>query len=172
MNVVKTIPVLLWIAFLTLQPVNLPAQEPADREIILNMVQSFFDGMETRDVALSKDLLMPDGQYYGYRQEEDGVQVIRRSHAEHLDGLATRESELVERFWDPTVLLHDRMAVVWTPYDLYADGEFVHCGIDSFSFIKTNDGWKITGIVFSMEPDGCEESPLGPLARTIHELPR
>jgi hypothetical protein len=125
--------------------------------------QGRFDGMETRDVERSRELLMPNGQYYGYREEEDGLLVIRRSHTEHLEGLITREAELVERFWDPTVLLHDRMAVVWAPYDLYADGEFVHCGIDSFSFIKTDDGWKISGIVFSMEPKHCEESPLGPL---------
>jgi len=144
---------------------GLSAQESGDRETVLNMVQQFFDGMEHRDVRMSEQLLMPDGQYYGYREQEDGVTIIRRSHTEHLEGLAAREAELVERFWDPTVLLHDRMAVVWTPYDLYADGEFVHCGIDSFSFIKTGDGWKITGIVFSMEPHGCEESPLGPLEK-------
>jgi hypothetical protein len=55
------------------------------------------------------------------------------------------------------------MAAVWTPYDLYVDGEFSHCGIDNFNLLKTDEGWKITGIVFSMEPENCSESPLGPL---------
>lgn len=57
----------------------------------------------------------------------------------------------------------DRVAVVWTPYDLFIDEEFSHCGIDNFNFLKIDDGWKITGIVFSMKQDDCPESPLGPL---------
>ena len=77
-----------------------------------------------------------------------------------FDAMTERD---VQRFRDPQVLIHDRMAAVWTPYDLYVDGEFSHCGIDNFNFLKTEEGWKITGIVFSMELENCAESPLCPL---------
>ena len=134
-----------------------------DRDELVALTQAFFDAMQARDVERSAELMMPDGQFYAYRETAEGVTYVRRSHQEHLDGLAAGENVLVERFWDPTVLLHGRMAVVWAPYDLYSDGAFVHCGVDSFSFLKSDDGWKIAGIVFSMEPEGCPPSPLGPL---------
>ena len=38
-------------------------------------------------------------------------------------------------------------------------------GIDIFSLLKTEEGWKITGIVFSMEAENCAPSPLGPLQK-------
>jgi len=139
------------------------ADEADDRVAVVAKVQQFFDAMTERDIAGMRAMLTPEGMFYGYREGPDGLQVMRPTHQQYVDGLANGDRRLIERFWDPQVLLHDRMAVVWTPYDLYVDGTFSHCGIDSFSFLKTDEGWKITGIVFSMEPDNCPESPLGPL---------
>lgn len=141
------------------------ADEADEREAVVEVVQLFFAAMTSKDVGQSSDLMTVDGILYGYRETSDGLQIVRPTHAGYLEGLANRENELIERFWDPTVLLHDRMAVVWTPYDLFIDGEFSHCGIDNFSLLKTEEGWKITGIVFSMEADNCVASPLGPLQR-------
>ena len=139
------------------------ADEAEDRAAVVDMVQAFFDAMTARDAGAMKSLLTSDGIFYGYREGPDGLVVVTPTHQGYADGLAEPGPVLIERFWDPTVLLHDRMAAVWTPYDLFVDGEFSHCGIDNFNFLKTDDGWKITGIVFSMEPDNCPESPLGPL---------
>ena len=139
----------------------------ADEEAaVVEVVKVFFDAMTAKDVEQSSAVMTSDGILYGYRENEEGLQIIRPTHASYLEGLAARQNELIERFWDPTVLLHDRMAVVWTPYDLYIDGEFSHCGIDSFSLLKTEEGWKITGIVFSMEAENCAPSPLGPLNKS------
>ena len=60
------------------------------------------------------------------------------------------------------VLEHDRMATVWTPYDFYLNGEFHHCGTNSFSLIRDESGWRIAGVVYSIETETCEPSPLGP----------
>jgi len=139
------------------------AEEEADRAAVVDIVQAFFDAMTDRNVADMRSMLTPDGIFYGYREGPEGLQIMSPTHQRYVDGLAAGESRLVERFWQPQILMHDRMAVVWTPYDLYVDGTFSHCGIDSFSFLKTDQGWKITGIVFSMETEDCGESPLGPL---------
>ena len=63
---------------------------------------------------------------------------------------------------NPEVRLHGTVATVWTPYDFWIDGKFSHCGIDAFDLVKTASGWKIAGVVFTVEPK-CEPSPLGPL---------
>jgi len=139
------------------------ADESEDRAAVVDMVQAFFDAMTARDAVAMKSLLTSDGIFFGYQEGPDGLVVMTPTHEAYADGLAEPGPKLIERFWDPTVLLHGRMAAVWTPYDLFIDGEFSHCGIDNFNFLKTDDGWKITGIVFSMERDNCPESPLGPL---------
>jgi len=143
-------------------PAALAAETPEERAVVAR-VQEFFDAMTARDTEAMRELLTDDGILYGYREGPDGLQVIRPTHRQYIDGLGAGTSRMIERFWEPTVLLHGRMAVVWAPYDLFVDGAFSHCGIDSFSLLKTDSGWTITGIVFSMEAEGCEPSPLGPL---------
>jgi len=50
---------------------------------------------------------------------------------------------------------------VWAPYDFWIDGKLSHCGTDAFDLIKTEDGWKIAGGVYTLESN-CATSPLGP----------
>lgn len=139
------------------------ADEADDRKAVIAVVDAFFAGMTAKDIDAMRKIMTDDGILYGYRESPEGLSVFNPTHADYLDGLAARESVPIERYWDPTVMLHDRLAVVWTPYDFYSDGVFSHCGINNFSMMKTDDGWRITGVVFSMETEGCEPSPLGPL---------
>lgn len=139
------------------------ADEAADRTAVVDTVQAFFDAMTERDADAMRSILTLDGIFYGYREGADGLMIARTTHKKFIKNLVERDRTVIERFWDPQVLLHGRMAAVWAPYDLYVDGEFSHCGIDNFNFLNTDEGWKITGVVFSMEADDCAESPLGPL---------
>ena len=122
----------------------------------------FFEALTARDVERMSTLLTPEGMIYGYRESSEGTAIIRRTHSDYMEGLKTGEGHLVERFWDPDVMLYQRLATVYTPYDFHVDGQFSHCGVNNFSMMKTDEGWVITGVVFSIEGDGCEESPLGP----------
>ena len=98
----------------------------------------------------------------GIRDTDDGPSVGSSSHHEFLTQLTMPGDDWLERFWNPTLLIQGRIAVVWTQYDFYRNGQFSHCGIDAFSLLKTADGWKIAGTTYTAETTGCPESPLGP----------
>ena len=53
----------------------------------------------------------------------------------------------------------------FSPYDFHRNGTFSHCGVDAFSLLKTTDGWKSTGTMYTFERTGCEDHPLGPLEK-------
>jgi len=55
--------------------------------------------------------------------------------------IATMRDTYVERMWDPTVLVRGPMAVVWAPYDIHRNREFMHCGVDSFTLFRSATGW-------------------------------
>lgn len=137
------------------------AQTDAEAEV-LAVIDEFFSAMTARDVERMASLMTEDGIIYGYRETPEGLRILRPTHAAYLEGLATRESVPVERYWDPQVMVEERLATVWTPYDFHSDGVFSHCGTNNFSLLKTDDGWVITGVVFSIKTDDCAESPLGP----------
>ena len=139
-----------------------PANAQEDREAILAKVQQFFDALATNDTAAGRAAVLLDGQYFRLREVGDSLDLGRTPHTEFLRNLAAGGNDFLERMWDPTVLQHGRMAVVWTPYDFFRAGEFSHCGVDVFNLIHTDSGWKIAGIMYTVEPTGCAPSPLGP----------
>lgn len=80
-----------------------------------------------------------------------------------LSRIGSSKDNLLERMWNPQVLTHGSIAVVWGSYDFHRNGKFHHCGVDSFDLVKTEAGWKISGITYTSETTGCAPSPLGPL---------
>lgn len=133
----------------------------ADREAIVATVNGFFAAMRSRSPDDFVQILTPQGQLHGYSETEDGLQMVSVSFDEYVASLQSGEGRLVERIWDPEVQIHNRLATLWAPYDLYIDGQFSHCGIDVFTLLKTEDGWRISGGVFSMEKTGCPDHPFG-----------
>ncbi len=144
-------------------PPAVRAQE--DRDAILATVQQFFDALAESNVAHGREAVMLDGQYFRIRETGDSVDVSRTPHTRFLRNLEEGGNDFLERMWEPTVMQHGPMAVVWTPYDFHRGQEFSHCGVDVFNLIRTNEGWKISGIMYTVEPKGCAPSPLGPPRR-------
>ena len=86
---------------------------------------------------------------------------IKMELRDFLNAIGSGKVVWKERIWNASVLVHGAIAVVWAPYDFHNNGSFSHCGYDSFSLLKTADGWKITYISDTRETQGCE-NPLGP----------
>jgi hypothetical protein len=153
-------PMMIIIISLVLSP-TLMASAQTDEEQILKAVQTFFEGIAEADSVKLASVLLPGGVFVSVREDGEewrtGVQTIN----EFLESVSEWTSQLYERMWDPKVLIHGRIAVVWTPYDFYIDKEFSHCGMDAFNMVKTDNGWVIAGALYTVERSGCEESPLG-----------
>lgn len=83
-----------------------------------------------------------------------------------LDGFLRQvqadSGRFIERLWSPQALVDDRLATVWSPYDFYRDGEFSHCGIDAFHLVRMGSSWKVASVAYTVHPENCAESPLGP----------
>ena len=140
------------------------AQQPADaeRQAVLAVVQTFFDGMAARDVNRLSPILMPEGRFYAM-DERDGKRSMRTfTNAEYLKGLPGQKQSVRERMWNPEVRIRGSIASVWTPYDFWRDGSFSHCGVDAFDLIRIDGQWRIAGGMYTVET-ACEPSPLGPL---------
>jgi hypothetical protein len=134
----------------------------AGGESALGAVETFFEALADNNGELAKTVMIEDAVLYGYRIEVGEVKLGRVNAADYLASMSERSDQLLERIWDVEILQHDRLATVWTPYDFYLNGEFHHCGRNSFGLIRDDSGWRIASVVYSMLTDGCEESPLGP----------
>ncbi len=145
--------------------VAFPVRAQTASDSIIGSVQQFFDAMGAHDTEALQQVMVMDGQYHAVREEGDQTSVRRSTFEEFVSNLSSSNVALLERMWEPTVLHHGPIAVVWTDYDFYRGGEFSHCGVDAFHVVRTDDGWKISSIVFTIEPEDCSPSPLGPPSR-------
>jgi hypothetical protein len=138
------------------------AQATADQDAVLKAVQVFFDTMTARDVEGARNVLVPQGRFHVMNLVKPDSEPRSFSNEEYFAQLQASKQTMRERIWSPQVRVHGTIATVWTPYDFWIDGKLSHCGVDAFDLIKTSEGWKIAGGLYTIE-SGCPPSPLGPL---------
>ena len=138
------------------------AHDPVRTEV-LAAAQALFDAMADGDSAAVADILLPEGGFYAVATADGTPAHSYIPHAEFAGMVARQESPLIERMWDAQVVVHDPIAMVWTPYDFHFGDTFSHCGVDAFSMVRTAEGWKIAGIIFTRETEDCPENPAGPV---------
>jgi len=115
------------------------------------------------DEAALRELMHPAATLTSLSDDPD-VDPRTTDLEQFIGGVTNSETDLLERMWDPTVLVDGRLATVWTPYDFYRDGEFSHCGTDVFHMIHDGARWRVLSIAYTVHREGCAESPLGPPA--------
>jgi hypothetical protein len=133
-----------------------PAIDPA-HAAPLAVADAALAAITRGDWGAVADLMTPEAQAISVRDST-------RFSVSTGDDLRQRGgSGLVERGFNPVVHVAGPLAVVWLPYDLYRNGEWVHCGIDSFTLVKSGPEWKIVNLTWTMEqPPACERHPDGP----------
>lgn len=61
-----------------------------------------------------------------------------------------------ERIVYDMVKVDGPLATVWTPYKFYFNGQFSHCGVNSFQLVRFNGVWKIQYLIDTRRKQPCE----------------
>jgi hypothetical protein len=122
------------------------------------IVEQLFAAIAAQKVDVVRSLFTPNAVLLSVK--DDGTPA-RMRYEDFADLLASSKNVWLERIWNPTVLIHGPIAVVWAEYDFHLNTTLSHCGVDSVSLLKTSSGWKISSISDTRETSGCT-SPLGP----------
>ena len=129
----------------------------SEKEAVMTTVQTFFSAMSARDTSLTRALFLPEGQYFSIKEDSSHVSIRNTTRAEYVNSLASSSDHWLEKMREPEVLIHDRVAILWTKYDFYRNGKWSHCGVDAFSLLKTAQGWKIVGFIYTVEHIDCDK---------------
>jgi ketosteroid isomerase-like protein len=135
------------------------AADQNDKKEVISVVNQLFAGMAAGDAAAVTAIMTPDAKLISAR--EDKVSPAT-SVADFAKRISTGPNRVMERMWNPTVLVRGRIAMLWADYDVYVGGKFNHCGIDGFTLLKMDAGWKISEVIYTSETENCKPSPLGP----------
>lgn len=129
-----------------------------EEEQVEAVIKSLFDGMRSKNAdqvaaSFSKDALMQT-----VISKPEGTEVGSNAVADFVKRIATTpaETQLDERILDYQIKIDGEMAAAWTPYHFYVNGNFSHCGVNSFQLVKMDSGWKIVYIIDTRRKESCE----------------
>ena len=138
-----------------------PAASPATRAEVVAVVQRFFDAMSAQNEAGMREVFHPGTQFSWGKPATGGITLSTQTIEQFAPRAAAAKERYLERLWNPTALIDGRIAVVWGRYDFHVGKKFSHNGAECFTLLKSDHGWKIVSLVFSVEPGERTEHPAG-----------
>ncbi len=149
------------VAVATAQSAKQHESEPAAE--VEKVVTAFLEAISRKDTTAFRATMIPEASLTVVFNREGKPGYNLRPVDSDVRMLGSVENKFLERMWEPEIRIDGLLASVWTRYDFYTDGKFSHCGTDAFHVLNTAEGWKISSVSYTIEPDPekCPESPLG-----------
>ena len=129
-----------------------------DEEQIKATINKVFDGMRKSDSSLVRAALHHSCTLKSIGKNKTGeVRLQEDAILGWLKQIGTKREGVIfnEKLTSYDIKVDGEMAIAWTPYEFYVNEKFNHCGVDVFTMMKTENGWKIIGIVDTRRKENC-----------------
>ncbi len=123
-------------------------------------IDTFFEGFHKGDTLLMKSVMYGNFTTQTAFKNKEGQDVLRTDDASKLiAAIAKRPAtdKWDERLKDYIIKVDGNMANAWTPYEFWFNGNFSHCGVNSFQLFHDNGKWKIIYLIDTRQRSGCNE---------------
>ena len=123
-------------------------------------IDTFFEGFHKGDTTLMKTVMYGKFTTQTAFKDQNGNDVLRSGESTDLVkaiGNRPADQKWDERLLDYVIKVDNNMANAWTPYEFWRNGEFSHCGVNSFQLFNDNGQWKIIYLIDTRQRTGCNE---------------
>lgn len=146
-------------ALLMASPLSATAHEHgnAAHEPALETVHTFMAGLNAKDASIMSAQVLDGSTLVVVRENDEGNAVRSMAMGDVITALASIPSDIREPLADVQVMVDGSVAMVWAPFTFYRDEEFSHCGVNIFTLVETEEGWRITNVTYSHVTEGCTD---------------
>jgi cyanophycinase len=130
-------------------------QTVRDEAAVIAVVNRLFDAMRARDTAAIRDMMHPQMRIFVPAEQQGRMHVVVRTVDEFIAQVAGSTERLDERAIRPVARVDGDMASVWTYYEFVLGSTFSHCGTDAFHFARSDRGWIITALSYTVRREHC-----------------
>ena len=148
--------IFVWL-FLISQAFN--AQQKQSEKDIKKVIVTFFDALHKGDSTLMKSTLHKDIKIQTTNNNKKGKAILTTdSKTKLLASVANKNpsSIYLEKLLSFDIKVDGNLASVWTPYEFYFNGNFSHCGANSFQLFNNNGNWQIIYLVDMRRRQNCK----------------
>ncbi|HSI77410.1 MAG TPA: nuclear transport factor 2 family protein [Lunatimonas sp.] len=142
--------------FLLLPGCQSKSQEVSGEADIRNLLTDFFSAMKAKNIQVLQESFHRDAVMNTTLDAGDFATLGNTNVADFISRVETSPSVLDEEILSMEIRIDGNMAHAWTPYKFYVDGNFSHCGVNSFQLIRTEVGWKVVHIIDTRNKEGCD----------------
>lgn len=131
------------------------AQTAADS--VKQVVNQLFTAMKTSDAQLLQACFADSAVLQTIAVNKEGKTIVRNESVAAFAASISKApaGALDERIEFDMVKTDAALAIVWTPYQFYLNGNFSHCGVNSFQLVRFNGQWKIQYLIDTRRRTGC-----------------
>lgn len=121
-------------------------------------VNQLFEGMKTANAEMVKGAFADSAVLQTISRNKEGQTIIRNEAVSAFAGSVAKLKPGVadERIQFETIRTDGPLAIVWTPYKFYYNGQFSHCGVNSFQLVRLGGQWKIQYLIDTRRKDKCD----------------
>lgn len=133
--------------------------EISDQLEIEQIIDEFFIALSSSDTSSLKAMCI-DNVVLGttFTARDGNPMYLEDDFNEFLKSVGTPHEETwEERIFGLEIKLKDNLAHAWMNYSFYVADNFSHCGVNSFQFVRTIDGWKIQSIIDTRSKTNCDQ---------------
>jgi len=133
------------------------AKAQSEEEAVKNTINQLFEGMHKRDTSLIRSVFSSDAIMQTVVRNKEGKVQIHNMAVDTFILFVGEPSDYTvdEKISFSTVLIDGDLAMAWTPYRLYVNDQFQHCGVNSFQLVRLDGKWKIQFIIDTRRRTNC-----------------
>lgn len=130
-----------------------------DHQAIQQSIELFFSGMHASDSLLIRKVTFKETTLQSvWIDPKDGQASVRSTpFADFVKQIGTPapNRKIEERIGAYTIHQDGPLATAWTPYTFWINDSFSHCGVNTFTLVKSPTGWKIWAIMDTRRKSDC-----------------
>ena len=138
---------------------NVNAQMSENENVKAKIIE-FFDAFHKQDTSALKAMVTEKIILQSISINKEGKTILKEDdYTQFVKNIASipKDAKFEEKLLDFSIQVDGPMANAWTPYEFWYQGEFSHCGVNSFQLIKDNGDWKIIYLVDTRRKEGCNQ---------------
>ncbi|TAI49021.1 nuclear transport factor 2 family protein [Flagellimonas allohymeniacidonis] len=149
---------------LSLFTISIYAQGPnadgMEKQAVEETIRTFFDGFHKQDSTIIKNVVDNSIVLQTTGRNKEGKTMYRTSEfSKFLESIVSIPDSIgfEEKLTSFSIQVDRTMANAWVGYEFWLNGNFSHCGINSFQLINFDGTWKIIYLIDTRGKAGCLE---------------
>lgn len=121
-------------------------------------IDKMFLAMRMADSTMFKEAMADSAIMQTIMRDKSGASFVKTENTLEFARFVSTipKGAADERITYDVIRIDGPLAIAWTPYKFYLNGQFSHCGVNSFQLVRLKGGWKIQYIIDTRRKQPCE----------------